>query len=106
MSAPLTGDRAPEPAVRRARPLAELDSADRVVVLRLDDRECTPHVLRGTAAAIWHEIDGRRTPDAICEALAEAYRTSLETVRADVLACLDVLRSAGLLDPEHAQRER
>lgn len=101
MSALVTGGVAAEQAVRRTSPLAELDSPDRVVVLHLDDRGCTPHVLHGTAAAIWHEIDGRRTPDAICEILAEAYQAPVTAVRDDVLACLGVLRSAGLLAQEN-----
>lgn len=84
-------------SVRRAQPLAELEHPDRIVILRLNDTACAPHVLNGTAAAIWQEIDGTRTPDEICTVVAAAYQVPVATVRADVLAYLDELRSAGLI---------
>jgi len=93
-------DEPPGAALRRTPSLAQIDSEDRVVVLRLDDRECTPHVLHGTAAMIWHAIDGHRTAEAISAALAAAHQAPVATVRADVESCLDVLRTVGLIEPE------
>lgn len=85
-------------AVRRASPLAEVESDAAIVVLRLDDRECTPHVLQGTAVAIWNEIDGRRTAEAISRRLAQRYRAPEATVQADVRSCLGMLQHAGLIE--------
>ncbi|MCC2030742.1 PqqD family protein [Microbacterium allomyrinae] len=91
-----------EPAVpvRRAAALAIVDSDDRLVVLRLDDERCEPHVLRGTAIALWREIDGERSADAIIEALVERFDADFGTVRRDVLACLDTMRRTGLIERE------
>lgn len=98
MNAPATAHEAVDRAVRRAHPLAEVDRSDRIVVLRLDDPDGTPHVLRDTAASIWDEIDGERTPEDICAALAESYATPMSVLRADVLAYLEMLRDAGLIE--------
>lgn len=97
MTAELHPDRAAAGAVSRAPALAEVVSGDDIIVLRLDDHDCTPHVLRGTAAAIWNRIDGTRSADVISAELADAYRAPLATVRADVRTCLEELRRAGLI---------
>lgn len=91
-------DRVASPvAIRRAADLAEVVSGDRIVVLRLDDTDCTPHVLQGTAVAIWQHIDGRRSAEDISATLAAVYDAPLARVRADVRSCLSVLHDVGLI---------
>lgn len=83
--------------VRRCESLAVVDAEDHVVVLRLDDPRCEPHVLQGTGVALWREIDGIRTVEQIVRVLAERYGANRAMVRRDVLEAVATLQSAGVL---------
>jgi PqqD family protein of HPr-rel-A system len=56
------------------------------------------HVLNLSAALIWSHCTGDHTPEAIAEALQEAYDIETEQAAADVRETLERFREAGLLD--------
>lgn len=82
---------------RHATDLALIESPGRVVVLDLTRLDRPPVVLEGTAAEIWHAVDGVRDDEAICTDLAASYEMLPEQIRADVLACLTQLTDLGLV---------
>ena len=53
---------------------------------------------RGSAAAIWRAVDGVRSTPAVVESVAESFGVPAAEVEADVVAFLDSLASAGLLE--------
>lgn len=63
---------------------AVVEEADRVIVLELTRPESRPLVLEGTAAAIWHRIDGARATDDIVRTLADELGISTDAIRSDV----------------------
>lgn len=56
-------------------------------------------VLNATAADVWRLSDGELTLDQVVEALARAYATVPDAIRADVAAAVERLRADGLLTP-------
>ncbi len=71
--------------------------ADEWVILDPVSREL--HVLNLSAAVLWEEIDGVRTPEELATAVWDAYERTpeLERVRAEVTVGLDDFRRRGLL---------
>lgn len=63
----------------------------------LDTSSGALHVLDRVAAAVWCELDGARTVDAIVEELSDAAGAETERVREDVARFLDQLGHSGLL---------
>ena len=74
------------------RPLAE-----EWVILDPVSREL--HVLNLSAALLWEQIDGARTPDELAEAVWGAYseQPALDVIRKGVVASLADFRRKGLL---------
>ena len=66
----------------------------------LDRREELIHQLNMTASYIWERCDGLHTPDEISNELCEAFDVDVSTARQDVLAAMETLRQAKLLDAE------
>ncbi len=71
--------------------------ADEWVILDPVSRQL--HVLNLSAAVLWEQIDGNRTPDELATAVWDAYERApeLERVRREVTAGLDDFRERGLL---------
>jgi hypothetical protein len=63
----------------------------------LDQDKEQMHSLNPTAAFIFEEIDGRRTVDEICRALADSFNVSLEVAARDTRALVDQLRKLDLI---------
>ena len=53
--------------------------------------------MKGAGARVWDLVDGSRTVDDIVEALKTEFEASDETIRAETLAFLDALVTAGLV---------
>lgn len=77
---------------------AVVDSGDRIALLDLDHLADPPRVLEGSAAAIWRAVDGVRTTPMVVESVAGSYGVPPAELEADVLAFLDSLATAGLLE--------
>lgn len=88
-------------AHKHSAELAVVESPGRVVVLDLTRLDRPPVVLEGTAAEIWHAIDGVRDDETICTDLAASYGMLPEQIRADVLACLTQLTDLGLVQQDN-----
>lgn len=69
----------------------------RTVVLDLDARECLPRLLEGSAAAVWHAIDGRRRDHEVVAAVAREFEVPTDQIEVDVMRFLRELTEAGLL---------
>jgi len=65
----------------------------------------TLYVLNATAAFLWSQIDGTRTPDDLVELLLRHFQTDRLTAEADVNELLRWLRESGLTSvaPSRAQ---
>jgi predicted deacylase len=85
-------------AWRRSANLAVVGSAARVAVLDLTDLAAPPHVLEGSAAAIWAAVDGARGTTAIIEEVASACGVAPAAIAADVQGFLALLADQGLLE--------
>jgi Coenzyme PQQ synthesis protein D (PqqD) len=81
------------PARREGISQAEIDGE----LVLLDTQSGTLHVLDRVAAAVWSELDGVRSVDAIVEELSDAAEAETERVREDVARFLDQLARGGLL---------
>jgi hypothetical protein len=82
------------PLARRAVASVELEGEG----LLYDEERGSWHLLSPTAMVIWQCCDGSGTLDELARDLAEAYRTDLETVRADTLDSVRQLGHDGLLE--------
>jgi hypothetical protein len=71
---------------------------DEVVILDRDGGNV--HQLNVTASYIWEQCDGRTSPEAIAERLAEAFGRTPGEVLDDVMRTLDNLRTISLLEPD------
>ena len=81
------------PARRHGICEAEIDGE----LVLLDTSDGALHVLDRIGAAIWRELDGARSVDAIVEELSAAAEADTEQVREDVAGFLDQLSRGGLL---------
>jgi hypothetical protein len=81
------------PARREGISEVEIDGE----LVLLDTSSGALHVLDRVAAAVWCELDGARTVDAIVEELSDAAGAESERVREDVARFLDQLGHSGLL---------
>jgi hypothetical protein len=86
------------PSWRRAR-VAQVDSGDRVVVLRLDGiaAETAPVALDGVARALWDLLVEPRTCDELLDGL-RAIWPDHELSASELTGFLDDLVAAGVLD--------
>jgi hypothetical protein len=82
-------------APARREGISEVEVDGELVLL--DTSSGALHVLDRVAAAVWCELDGKRTVDAIVEELSDAAGAETERVRADVARFLDQLARGGLL---------
>ncbi|PPG42704.1 PqqD family protein [Pseudoclavibacter sp. RFBA6] len=73
------------------------DETGELKVLALDDRECKPLVLSGTASVIWDELDGVRSLRTIVADLAADYELDEQVIGDQVVAFVTQLLSARLL---------
>ena len=64
----------------------------------LDRREEFIHQFNKTASYIWERCNGLATPDEISQALCEAFDVDFPTAQKDVLATVEQLRRAKLLE--------
>lgn len=91
-----------------SEPLLPMDSVParvpRVLSATLDDETVLydvasgrPALLNITAAAVWAELDGRRTVEEIVTLLADRFASSREVVAAGVVETLSVLVDRGLV---------
>jgi len=91
-----------EPSGERTyRPRQRPDLRSRLVegeMVVLDRREEFIHQLNCTASYIWELCDGLHTPDEISQELCSAFNTDFSTAQRDVLATVEKLREAKLLD--------
>jgi hypothetical protein len=81
------------PARRDGICQAEIDGE----LVLLDTSSGALHVLDRIGAAIWCEVDGARSVDAIVEELSAAAEADTRQVREDVAGFLDQLAQGGLL---------
>jgi hypothetical protein len=84
-------------------PKQRSDIRTRVVdgeTLVLDRREEFIHQFNTTASYIWERCNGHCTPDQISHELCEAFDVDFHTAHMDVLATIETLRQAKLLEPE------
>lgn len=81
------------PSRREGISEAEIDGE----LVLLDTSSGALHVLNGVGAAVWLELDGARTVDAIVAELSDAAGTERERVREDLTSFLDQLYRGGLL---------
>jgi len=87
--------------VRMFRPKQRADVRTRRVegeMVVLDRREEFIHQFNRTASYIWEHCNGLATPDEISQALCEAFDVDFSTAQKDVLATLEQLRRAKLLE--------
>jgi hypothetical protein len=63
----------------------------------LDPRGERMHNLNATAAFIFHEVDGVRTVEEICEAVADAFDVPAPTAEKDTRALLAELARLGII---------
>ena len=82
---------------RRSADIAVVEHDDRVVVLNLDDIAAAPVVLEGTAAIIWHLLEGEDSEVRLVGEVARAFQVHPADVRADVHAFLLQLNDLGLV---------
>ena len=88
-------------AGKNFRPRRRADLRTRVVdgeTVVLDRREEFVHQFNQTASYIWECCDGLRTPEEIARALCETFAVDVSTARRDVLAVIERLEKAKLLD--------
>ena len=81
---------------RRGADLAQVESPDRAVVVRLAAPEEAPRILTGTAAFIWTLLDGTRSSSQIVAEAAEEYACSPSEIAVSTTAFLDELVVQGL----------
>lgn len=67
-------------------------------LLGLDTRAGLAYSLNASAARVWELIDSWTTVRAVCEQLEHEYAVEHETCLRQVVALLDKLREAGLID--------
>jgi len=83
------------------RPKRRTDLRTRVMegeTVVLDRREEFVHQFNKTAGFIWDLCDGRRTAEEIAGELCEAFAVDAPTAHRDVLAVIERLEKAKLLD--------
>jgi hypothetical protein len=80
---------------RRTDPLTARVDDDLVM---LDPRQSQYFALDGIGRRIWELLDEPRSVDALCTELQAQFRVEAETCRTDVLAFLEELSEAGLLE--------
>lgn len=83
--------------VAKGDDVAVASSPQRVTLLDLAHLERPPVVLEGSAAVIWHAIDGERDLPGIVDAVAEEVGVEADVVHDDVVAFVDQLVGLGLL---------
>ncbi|WP_181435123.1 PqqD family protein [Curtobacterium sp. MCBD17_019] len=85
--------------VRRRARVAAVGDAERVVVT--DPARCDLHVLAGSAAVVWSELDEGTTVEDVATRVARWYPdVDPETVAGQVAAFLGELAAAGLVEVE------
>ena len=82
--------------VKASDRFSETTIDNETVVMDLDSGDFFS--LTGTARAIWQMIDGTRNREAVIAELGSEYALEPEAVAADVIAFLEQLISAGLID--------
>lgn len=87
---------------RRASDLALVESDDRVVVLHLGHPDRPARILEGSAAVVWHAIDGVSDLDTVVGTVAGQYGLAAEVVAADITSLVEALRADDLLEVEAA----
>jgi len=87
---------APTPALAAPRADVVARSVGDEMVL-LDLASGTYYSLNGVGALIWRQLEERRSPAEIVEAVAEQYAIDQETARADAERFLAQVAQAGLL---------
>lgn len=80
-------------------PFQKLD--EETIVLDPSRREV--HLLNETAARIWELLASPRSLDDLAAALGDEYEVDDAELRAEVVSCVDVLTSKGLLVAEEAR---
>jgi Coenzyme PQQ synthesis protein D (PqqD) len=60
--------------------------------------------LTRVAAFIWEQLDGKRTGEAIVDALVERYEVERKQAAADYVELLDTLRALGAVFPDPRAR--
>jgi len=68
---------------------------DEIVVIGNDG--LAVHMLNKSAAYIWEQCDGTKSPDEIAVGLCEHFEVTPEEARADVQATIDKLEGMGLM---------
>ncbi|WP_139977431.1 hypothetical protein [Nocardioides litoris] len=89
--------------VRRATEVAWVESADRVVVCRLDEPGADPLVLAGSAAVLWLALGDGLALDALVAEAAAAYDESLDVVGPGVRAWVDQAVESHIVDLASAE---
>lgn len=85
------------PMAKAADSFSETVIDDEIVVMSLESGDFFS--LTGTARAIWEQIDGTHSRDAVITALAGQFGCSEAEIAGDVDAFLAQLTGAGLLVP-------
>ncbi len=83
---------------RHARSLAVVESPDRVALVDLARLAEPPRVLEGSAAVIWQAVDGERTPAEVVRSVAASFEAEPGDIEVDVVAFLESLADAGLIE--------
>ena len=87
-------------AWRRQADLAVVSSRERVAIVKLTSPAEPPRILDGTAAAIWSEVDGGRSAEAIVAALVERFHGDPDVIADEVNRFLHRLEDEGVLTRE------
>lgn len=86
---------------RHAKAIAIVQVNDRVVLLKLTEMTSTtvPFALEGTAAAVWHAINGRRSAEQVAAFVTKGFDGDLKAMVHDVHSFLLGLAGGGLIEP-------